>query len=153
VESSAHVLIMNVHPDLECGGIASEIVWHLTELEKRFLKKGILPAEYHGVLLPKIKVSWRQSKPGKGKSKADRDLSLNLLGRPFQECGCLVCTVEATEGLWKLLVPLWEQFHKMGLCRRALGRSCLMIVMFNSRATNSDRVTMQRLRRVNMMYS
>jgi hypothetical protein len=40
----------------------------------------------------------------------------------------------------------------MGLCRRALGCSCLMIVMFNGRATHSDPVTMQRLHRVNVMY-
>ncbi len=83
----------------------------------------------------------------------EHDLSLNLLGRPFQENGCLVCTLEAAEGSWTHLGHLWEAFHKLGLCRHALGHSCLMIVMFNGRATDSDRVTMQRLHRVNVMYS
>jgi hypothetical protein len=41
----------------------------------------------------------------------------------------------------------------MGLCQCALRRSCLMIVMFNGRATDSDQGTMQHLYRVNMMYS
>jgi hypothetical protein len=104
------------------------------------------------VPLPKISVAWRQSKQGKGKSKVEQDLSLNLLGQPFQENGCLVCTVEAAKGLWKHLGPPWEAFHKMGLRRRALGRSCLMIVMFNGRPTESDWVMMQHLWRVNVMY-
>jgi hypothetical protein len=51
------------------------------------------------------------------------------------------------------LGPLWEAFHKMGLCWRTLGLSCLMIVMFNGSAMDSDRVTIQCLCRVNMMYS
>jgi hypothetical protein len=70
VESSAHILLMNVPLVLEHGGVESEIVWHLTKLEKKFIKKGILPAEYHVVLLLEIKVLQRQSKQGKGKSKA-----------------------------------------------------------------------------------
>ncbi len=131
----------------------SEIVWHLCKLEKRVLKKGIIPEEYIGVPLPTIRVLLRQSKQGKGKSKAERDLSLNLLGQPFQENGCLVSTVEAAKGSWTRLGPLWEAFHKMGLCWRALRRSCLMIVMFNGRATDSDQITMQCLCRVKVMYS
>ncbi len=79
---------------------------------------------------------------GKGKNKVEKDLSLNKLPT-FQENGCLVYTVEAPEGSWPRLGPLWEAFHKMGLCWRALGRSCLMVVMYNRRATDSDLVTMQ----------
>jgi hypothetical protein len=97
---------------LEPGGVESKIVWHLCKLEKRFLKKGILPEKYVGIPLPKISVLWRQSKQGKGKSKAEQDLSINLLSQPFQENGCLVCTIEAAEGSWKHLGPLWEAFHK-----------------------------------------
>jgi hypothetical protein len=41
----------------------------------------------------------------------------------------------------------------MGLCCRALGRSCLIVVMYNRRATDSNRVTMQRLRQVNVIHS
>jgi hypothetical protein len=54
--------------------------------------------------------------------------------------------------LWKHLGPLWEAFHKMGLCQHALGHSYLMIVMFNSRPMESDWVMMQCLWIVNVMY-
>jgi hypothetical protein len=40
----------------------------------------------------------------------------------------------------------------MGLTRRALGRRSLMVVLYNGQETSSDRITMQRLRRVNVMY-
>ncbi len=108
--------------------------------------------EYVGILLPKIEVLWRQSKQGKGRSKVERVLSLNLLGQPFQQNRCPVCTVKAAEGSWKHLGPLWEAFHKMGLSRRALGQKCLMIVIYNRRETGSDRITMQCPRQVNVMY-
>jgi hypothetical protein len=62
VESSMHILLMNTPLVLECGGMESEIVWHLCKLEKRLLKKGILPEEFVGIPLPKISVLWRQSK-------------------------------------------------------------------------------------------
>ncbi len=52
--------------------------------------------------LPEIKISWQQNKQGKGKSKAEKDLSLNdLVG--FQQNGCMVCTVEAAKKDWKHL--------------------------------------------------
>ena len=142
--SSAQVLLMNVPPVLDRSRVEGKILWHLAEIEKGLLKKGCLPTEYIGVPLPEIKVLWRQNKQGKGKNKAEKDLTLNKLAA-FQENGCLVCTVEAWEGLWPWLGPLWEVFHKTGLSRRALGWSCLMVVMYNGRATNSNRVTMQRL--------
>jgi hypothetical protein len=135
---------MNVPPVLDRGGIENEIIWHLTEIEKGFLKKGTLPAEYVGTPLPKLRVSWRQNKQGKGKSKAERDLSLNKLAT-FWENGCLVCTVKATEGSWPQLGPLYKVFHRTGLSRQALGRSCLMVVMYNGKATESNWVAMQRL--------
>ncbi len=147
---SAQVLLMNVPPVLDRAGVEGKFIWHLAEIEKGLLKKGLLPVEYVGVPLPEIKVSWRQNKQGKGKNKAEKDLTLNNLSA-FQENGCLVCTVEAGEGSWPRLAPLGEGFHKMGLSRHALGRSCLMVVMYNGRATDSDRVTMQQLRRVNVI--
>jgi hypothetical protein len=97
-------------------------------------------------------VAWRQNKQGKGKTKAEKDLSLNNLVQ-FQENGCRVCTVEATEGTWGRLGPLWESFHRTGMSRRALGRSTLMVVMFNGRPTDSDRITMQWLRRINVVHA
>ncbi len=152
VDLSAQVLLMNVLLVLDRAGIEGKIIWHLAEIEKGLLKKGLLPAEYIGVPLSEIKVSWRQNKQGKGKKKAEKDLTLNNLSA-FQENGCLVCTVEAREGSWPRLGPLWEGFHRMGLSHHALGRSCLMVVMYNGRATDSDRVTMQRLRRVNAIHA
>jgi hypothetical protein len=109
----------------------------------KLLKRGTLPIEYVGVPLPEIKVSWRQSKQGKRQSKAERDLSLNLIEQPLQQNGCLICMVEAAEGSWKRLGPLWVTFHKMGLSRRALGQKRFMIVMYNGRKTASDRIVMQ----------
>jgi hypothetical protein len=136
---------MNVPPVPDRGGIENKIIWHLTKIEKGLLKRGTLPAEYVGTPLPKLRVSWRQNKLGKGKSKAERDLSLNKLAA-FRENGCLVCTVEAAKGSWPQLGPLWEAFHRTGLIRWALGLSCLMVIMYNGKATESDRVTMQQLR-------
>jgi hypothetical protein len=122
------------------------------EIEKSLLKKGHLPTEYVGVPLPTINVSWRQIKQGKGKNKAKKDLSLNKLSA-FQENRCLVCTVKALKGSWPRLAPLWEAFHKMGLNRQALGWSCLMVDLYNGQATDSDQVTMQHPRRVNIIYT
>jgi hypothetical protein len=65
----------------------------------------------------------------------------------------MVCTVEAWEGLLPQLRLLWEAFHKTGLSRQALGWSCLMVVMYNGRANNSDRVMMQLLRHVNVIQA
>jgi hypothetical protein len=57
-KSSAQILLMNVPPVLGRGGIEAEIIWHLTEIEKGLLKKGVLLSEYVGVQLPKIRVTW-----------------------------------------------------------------------------------------------
>jgi hypothetical protein len=151
-DSSAQVLLMNVPPIHDRAGVEQEIIWHLAEIEKGLMKKGKLPEAYIRVPLPEIKVSWRQKKQGRGKNKAEKDLLLNKLPA-FQENGHLVCTVEAWEGSWPRMGPLWEAFHKMGLCRRALCQSCLLVVMFNGQATDSDHVTMQRLRRINVVHA
>jgi hypothetical protein len=143
--------MMNVPPVLDRGGIKSKIIWHLIETKKSFLNKGTLPAEYVGTPLPKLRVSWRQNKQGKGKSKAARDLSLNKLAA-FRENGCLVCMVEAAEGSWPQLGYLREAFHRMGLSWRALGRSCLMVVMYNGKAIKSNWVTMRCLHCCNFVH-
>ena len=80
-------------------GVEGKIIWHLTEIEKEFLRKGTLQTEYVGVPLPKIRVSWWQNKQGKGRNKAKKNLSLNKLPA-FQENGYLVCRVEAAKGSW-----------------------------------------------------
>jgi hypothetical protein len=127
-DSSTQVLLMNVPAVLDRVDIESKIMWHLAVIEKSLLKKGRLPTEYVGVPLPTITILWRQNKKGKGKNKAKKDLFLNKLST-FQENGCLVCTVEASEGSWPRLGPLWEAFHKMGLSWQALGRSCLVVAL------------------------
>jgi hypothetical protein len=151
-DSSAQILLMNVPPVFDKNDVEGKIIWHLAEIEKSLLKKGVLSTESIGTCLPVIKVVWRQNKQGKGKNKAEKDLSLNNLVQ-YQENGCLVCTVEAAEGSWGRLGPLWESFHRTGMSRRALGRSTLMAVMFNGRSTDSNRITMQRLRRVNVVHA
>jgi hypothetical protein len=71
---------MNVPPVLEHDGVEGKIIWHLTEIKKGLMKKDALPMEYIRVPFPNLKVLWRQSKQGKGQSRAEKDLSLNLLG-------------------------------------------------------------------------
>ena len=65
----------------------------------------------------------------------------------------MVCTVEAKEGSWGRLGPLWQWLHKMGLVRRVLGWRVLMVIMFNGRVTDGDRVTLQRIWQCNVVYS
>ncbi len=65
----------------------------------------------------------------------------------------MVCMVEAEEGSWGRLGPLWQQLHKTGLVQRVLGQRVLMVVMFNGKVTDGDCVTLQRLRRCNVVYS
>ena len=119
-DSFAQILLMNVPPVFDRNGVDGKIIWHVVEIEKGLLKKGVLPTEFIGSCLPEIKVSWRQSKQGKGKIKAEKDLSLNKLVQ-FQENGCLVCMVEAGDGSWGHLGPLWESFHQTGMSQWALG--------------------------------
>jgi hypothetical protein len=65
----------------------------------------------------------------------------------------MVCTVEAAKKDWKRLSILWEKFNKMGLCHWVLGQNSLMVVNFNGQPMDSNRVTMQRLRWVNVIYA
>ena len=120
LESSAQILLVNVPPVFNRNGVEGEIISHLAEIEKSLIKKWILPTEFICAPLPEIMVSWRQNKKRKGKTKAGKDLSLNKLVQ-FQENGCLMCTVEAAQGSWGRLDPLWELFHQTGMSRRALG--------------------------------
>jgi hypothetical protein len=47
-DSSAQVFLLNVPPVLDRAGVEGEIIWHLTELEKGLLKKGLFPLENVG---------------------------------------------------------------------------------------------------------
>jgi hypothetical protein len=96
-ESNAQVLLMCCPPIFDRQGVEEEIVFHLSQIEKDLIRKGKLPSDLSGVVLPKIKVSWRQNKQGKGKNKAEQGLSMNDL-EAFQHNGCVVCTVKAEEG-------------------------------------------------------
>jgi hypothetical protein len=42
LESSTQILLMNVPLVLHRGSIEGEIMWHLKEIEKGLLKKGVL---------------------------------------------------------------------------------------------------------------
>ena len=56
-------------------------------------------------------------------------------------------------GSWTRMGPLWEAFHKIRLCRHALGRFCLVVAMHTGRAVKSNQVTMQCLHWVKVTYS
>jgi hypothetical protein len=96
-ELSTQILLMNFPPVLDKSSVKGGIIWHLTEIKKGLLKKGVLPSEYVGVQLPKIRMTWQQNKQGKGKNKAEKDLSLIKLPA-FQKNRCLVCSDEAAVG-------------------------------------------------------
>ncbi len=96
-KSNAQVLLMCCPPIFDRQGVAEEIVFHLTQIEKDLIRKGKLPSNLSGVALPEIKVSWHQNKQGKGKNKVEQGLSMNDLVA-FQHNGCMVGTVKAEEG-------------------------------------------------------
>ncbi len=88
-ESSAQVLLMNVPPVLDRGSIKGEIIWHLTEIEKGLLKKGVLPSEYVGVQLPKIRLDLATEQTGeREKQSGERPLSQQAtrLSRKWMSC-------------------------------------------------------------------
>jgi len=151
-DSSAQILLMCCPPVFDKRGLEEEIVYHLKTMEKDLIRKGALPSTLSIEPLPQIAVSWRQNKQGRGRSQAEQRLCLNNL-EAFQRNGCMVCTVEAEEGTWGRLGPLWQRLHKTGIVRRALGRRVLMVVMYNGRVTDGDRCTLQRLRRCNVVYN
>ena len=107
-------------------------------MEKDLIRKGALPSTLSTKPLPQIAVSWRQNKQGRGRSQAEQKLCMDNL-EAFQQNSCMFCTVEAEEGTWGQLGPLWQRLHKTGMVRRALGRRVLMVVMFNGRVTDGDR--------------
>jgi hypothetical protein len=144
VDSNAQFLLMCCPAVFDKQGIEEGIVFHLKAIEKDLIRKGSLPSAQSTKPLPQIAVSWHQNKQGRGRNQAEQRLCLNNL-EAFQRNGCLVCTVEAEEGSWERLGPLWQGFHKMGICQRALGRKVLMVVMYNGKVTDGDRVMLQRL--------
>ncbi len=148
---SAQVLLMCCPAVFDKQGIEEEIVFHLKTMEKDLIRKGLLLSTLSAEPLPQIAVSWHQNKQGRGRSQAEVALCLSNL-EAFQQNGCMVCTVEAEEGSWGRLGPLWQQLYKMGLVRRVLGRKVLMVVMFEGKTTDGDRVTLQRLQRCNVVY-
>ncbi len=151
-DSNAQVLLMCCPAVFDKQGIEEEIFFHLKAMEKDLIRKGSLPSALSTEPLPQIAVLWHQNKQGRGRNQAKQRLCLNNL-EAFQWNGCLVCTVEAEEGSWKRLGPLWQRSHKTGICRQALGRKVLMVVMYNGRVTDGDRVMLQRLWQCNVVYS
>jgi hypothetical protein len=151
-DSSAQILLMCCPAIFDKHGIEEEIMYHLKTMEKDLIRKGALPSTLSMEPLPQIAVLWRQNKQGRERSQAEQVLCLNNV-EAFQQIGCMVCTVEAEEGSWGRLGPLWQRLHKTGLVRRVLGWRVLMIIMFNGRVTDGDCVTLQRLWQCNVVYS
>ena len=60
--------------------------------------------------------------------------------------------MEASEGSWLRLGLLWEAFRGIGLSWQALGQSCLMAIMYNGKASESNWVTMQWLHCCNVVH-
>jgi hypothetical protein len=58
----------------------------------------------------------------------------------------------AMTGTWELLGPLWKMLNKTGLIHTIFGRKAMMVVMYGGRGTDSDRNTIQRLGRCNVIY-
>jgi hypothetical protein len=142
VDSSAQILLMCSPAIFDKRGIEEEIVYHLKTIKKVLIRKGALPSTLSTEPLPQITMSWRQNKQGRGRSQAEQVMCLNDL-EAFQRNRCMVCTVEADEGSWERLGPLWQRLHKTGLVRRVLGWRVLMVIMFNGRVTDGDCVTLQ----------
>ncbi len=136
-ESSAQILLMCCPPIFDRRGIEEEICLHLQLIKKDLIRKGKPSYDFIGVPLPVIIVSWQQNKQGRGRNRAEQGLSMNNL-EAFQNNGCQVCTVEAKEGLWARLGPLWQQYHKTGMCRHSLGQQVMMVVMFGGKPTESN---------------
>jgi hypothetical protein len=149
---SAQTLLMCCPTIFDKRGIEEEIVYHLKTMEKDLIRKGALPSTLSTEPLPQIAVSWHQNKQGRGRSQAEQVLCVNNL-EAFQRNRCMMCTVEAKEGSWGRLGPLWQRLHKTGLVRRVLGWRVLMVVMFNGSVTDGDCVTLQRLWQCNIVFS
>jgi hypothetical protein len=113
-DSSTQILLMCCPATFDKQGIEEEIVFHLKTMEKDLIRKGSLPSTLSTEPLPQITVLWRQNKQGRGRTQAEQGLCLNNL-EAFQWNGCMVCMVEAEEGSWGRLGPLWQRLHKMGL--------------------------------------
>ena len=107
--SSAQILLMNVPVVFNRTGVEGEIIWHLAEIEKSLLKKGVLSIESIGTPLPEIKVSWRQNKQGKGKTKALKALSLNNLVQ-FQDTAVLCAWLRPRRAHGDVLAPSGKHF-------------------------------------------
>jgi hypothetical protein len=106
-------MIMCVRNIFDRVGLEEEVIWHLKDIEKSLTKKGTKSSKLIGIPLPEIKISWQQNKQGKGKSKAEKDLSLNnLVG--FQQNGCIVCMVEAAEKELEALVDTVGEIQQDG---------------------------------------
>ncbi len=107
-DSNAQVLLMCCPAVFNKQGIEEEIVFHLKAMEKDLIREGSLPSALLTEPLPQIAVSWHQNKQGRGRNQAEQSLCLNNL-EAFQRNGCLVCMVEAEEGSWERLGPLWQR--------------------------------------------
>jgi hypothetical protein len=149
--SSAQVQIMCCPNVFDKEGLTKELLFHMKEIEKKLMAKGRLSYTLMDEPLPPISIQWRQSTQGKGRNKREKQLSLNNFPA-FGQIGCLVLTVEMEEGTWAHLGPLWRALNSMGLVCWIFGQTVVLVVLYGGKPTESDRNTLQHLRRCHVMY-
>jgi len=151
-ESSAQAQICCSPNVFEREGLTEELIYNMKLVEKKMCNKGQLSMDLYDEPLPAMHISWRHNSQGKGRNKRERKLSLNDL-EAFGQNGCQVLSIETEEGTWSRFGPLWRMANKMCLVRPVFGRKAVMVVLYGGKPTESDRNTIQRLRRCNVIYS
>jgi hypothetical protein len=150
-DSSSQILIMCVPNIFDKEGLKEELLFHMKAVERKMVAKEKLPASLLTEPIPLITMAWQQNKQGRGRNQEEQQLSLNSLDA-FNKNRCLVLSIKTAEGTWEQLGPLWKMLNKMGLIRTIFGHKAMMVVMYGGRATDSDRNTIQGLRRCNVIY-
>lgn len=151
-ESSTQIIIMGVPRAFCYQGVQEQLEHHLKETEKRLISKGKLDLDNYDKPLPQMVISWKQNKKGKNKNQREARLSLNNIPE-FANNGCFVLNIEASPDDWQRMAPIWSLFWKSGLCRIVCGRRTKLVQVYQGSVGSSDRITMQRLKRIQVVYT
>ena len=151
-ESSNQVGIIGIPKGFCLKGLNYAISIHLKILEQKLVRQGKASAEMYDKPLAPMVMNFRFQKKGKSRNAEEKRLSLNNLPA-FKENGCAVFIVEGSPADWARMVVLWNLFHKTGMCRKLLGRRTKLVPLAGGAAESTDRTTMQRLRRFQVVYS
>ena len=151
-ESMTQVVIIGV-PRVFCPhGTTEQICYYLKEMEKQLISKGKMDLNLIDKPLPQQVIGWRSQRKGKSRNRMEQRLSLNNIPG-YKENGCWILSIEGAPEDWPRLCALWNLFWKSGVARTILGRRCKMVQVFSGGYSNTDRSTMQRLRRFHQTYS